>query len=203
MTPRIYGQPKIHKQDVRLRPIVFFYTSPTYQLSKHLSSLLSPFVGKTLSYVCNSREFAQFIINQELEDDEVLISFDVVSLFTRVPIDLPLKVVRDRLEHDETLHKCTYLDSEKIICLLDLCLNATYLQFQNVVYHQVHRRTMGSPVSANLVMEDIEQRALSIFRTPLWFWKRYVDDTWTAIQPYTIEEFHQHLNSIDPICIRN
>ena len=57
---------------------------------------------------------------------------------------------------------------------------------------------MGSPVSANLVMEDIEQRALSIFRTPLWFWKRYVDDTWTAIQPYTIEEFHQHLNSIEP-----
>ena len=200
-TPRIYGLPKIHKQDVPLRPIVSFYSSPTYQLSKHLSSLLSPFVGKTLSYVRNSREFAQFIINQELEDGEVLISFDVVSLFTSVPIDLALKVVRDRLEHDETLHERTYLDSENIISLLDLCLNATYLQFQNVVYWQVHGTAMGSPVSVtitNLVMEDIEQRALSTFRTPLQFWKRYVDDTCTAIQPCIIEEFHQHLNSIEP-----
>ena len=58
LTPRIYGLPKVYKQDVPLRPIVSFYTSPTYQLSKNLSSLLSPFVGKTLSYVCNSREFA-------------------------------------------------------------------------------------------------------------------------------------------------
>ena len=148
--------------------------------------------------VRNSHEFAQFIINQELEDDEVLIS---VSLFTGVPIDLDLKVVRDQLEHDETLHERTYLDSENIISLLDLCLNATYLQFQNVVYQQVHGTAMGSPVSViitNLVMEDIEQRALSTFRTPLWFWKRYVDDTCTAIQPCIIEEFHQHLNIIKP-----
>ena len=62
---------------------------------------------------------------------------------------------------------------------------------------------MGSPVSvtiSNLVMEDIhvEQRTLTTFRTPLQFWKRYVDDTCTAIQPCLIEEFHQHLNSIKP-----
>ena len=66
-----------------------------------------------------------------IEDDEVLISLDVVSLFT---IDLAMKVVRDRLEHDETLHERTYLDSENIISLLDLCLNVMYPQFQNVVY---------------------------------------------------------------------
>ena len=154
MTPRIYGLPnKIHKQYVPLRTIVSFCTSPTYQLSKHLSSLLSPFVGKTLSYVCNSREFAQFIINQELEDDEVLISFDVVSLFTSVPIDLALKVVRDQLEHDETLVECTYLDSENV-SLLDLCLNATYLQFQNVVYQQVHESYGRSSVCHNRQHSD-------------------------------------------------
>ena len=61
-----------------------------------------------------------------------------------------------------------YLLILRIISLLDLCLNATYMQFQNVVYQQVHGTSMGSPVSitiANLVMEDIEQRALSTFRT--------------------------------------
>ena len=97
-------------------------------------------------------------------------------LFTSVPIDLALKVVRDRLEHGETLHEHIYLDSENIISSIDLCLNATYLQFQNVVYPQVHGPAMGSLVSvtiANLVMESIEQRALSTFMTPLQFWKTY------------------------------
>ena len=125
----------------------------------------------------------------------------MVSLFTSAPIDLALKVVKNRLEHDETLHGRTYLDSENMFSLLDFCLNATYLQFQNFVYQQIHETAMGSSVSvtiANLVMEDIERRALSTFRTPLQFWKRYVDDTCTAIQLCIIEEFHQHLNSIEP-----
>ena len=29
---------------------------------------------------------------------------------------------------------------------------------------------------ANLVMEDVEERALKDFSTPIHFWKRYVDD---------------------------
>ena len=164
MTHRIYGLPKFDKQDVPLRPIVSFYTSPIY-LSVIKTSLQSPL---SIRY----SKFAQFINNQELEDDKVLISFDVVSLFTSVPIDLALKVVIDRLEHNETLHELTYLDSENIISLFDLCLNAMYLQFQNVVYQQVHGTATGSPVSVtitNLVMEDIEQRDLSTFRTPLQF----------------------------------
>ena len=39
--PRIYGLPKIHKPDIPLRPIVSCIGSPTYQLSKHITSLIS------------------------------------------------------------------------------------------------------------------------------------------------------------------
>ena len=41
LTPRIYGLPKIHKQDVPLHSIVSFYTSPTYQNISPVSSLRS------------------------------------------------------------------------------------------------------------------------------------------------------------------
>ena len=34
---------------------------------------------------------------------------------------------------------------------------------------------------ANLVMEDVEQEALSTFHTPPRFWRRYIDDTCTAL----------------------
>ena len=59
---------------------------------------------------------------------------------------------------------------------------------------------MGSPVSvvvAYVVMEDIEQKALSTFHTPPCFWKRYVDDTCTILLGDLVDSFHSYLNSID------
>ena len=45
--PLLYGLPKVHKPEVPLRPIVSFLHSPTYQLSKHLATILSPLVGNS------------------------------------------------------------------------------------------------------------------------------------------------------------
>ena len=54
---------------------------------------------------------------------------------------------------------------------------------------------MGSPVSvtvANLVMEDAEQRALSSYPSPAPFWRRYVDDTLTALPQDQVQYSHEH-----------
>ena len=85
-TPLLYGLPKIHKPNVPLRPIVSFVQSPTYQLSKHLTRILSPLIGNTDSSVLNSVELSTFIHLKTVREDEVLVSFDVVSLFTNVPV---------------------------------------------------------------------------------------------------------------------
>ena len=60
---------------------------------------------------------------------------------------------------------------------------------------------MGSPVSiviANLVMENVEERALTTFHSPPKFWKCYVDHTCTALPRDMVKSFHSHLNSIEP-----
>ena len=76
---------KIDKPNVPLRPIVSFVQSPRYQLSKHIPDLLSPLVGLSPSAVHNSMEFVQFIVSQTPSDDEVVVSLDMVSLFTNIP----------------------------------------------------------------------------------------------------------------------
>ena len=61
---------------------------------------------------------------------------------------------------------------------------ATYLSYRGEVYQQTSGTAMGFPVSvpvANLVMEDVEQRALATSEAQPPFWKRYVDDTLTAL----------------------
>ena len=202
--PRLYGLPKVHKPDVPLRPIVSFVSSPTYALSKFLASLLSPIVGLTDSHVKNSQQFAQFITTQIVPNPEVLVSFDVVSLFTRVLTACAYQVSRDRLTSDPSLPDRTSLSMDYICSLLELCLEATYLAFEGKVYRQINSTAMGSPVSvvvANLVMEDVEQQALSTYHSPPRFWRRYVDDTCATLPLDLVDSFHKHLNRIDP-CIQ-
>lgn len=199
--PLLYGLPKIHKPGTPLRPIVSFVNSPTYALSKHLVHILSPLVGKSPSHVKNSAEFASFIAGQTLGQDVLLVSFDVVSLFTKVPVNLATKVAHERLSRDPLLAERTALSPGQVVGLLQFCLNATYLSYRGEMFQQVYGTAMGSPVSvtvANLVMEDVEQRALtsSDYQPP--FWKRYVDDTITALPQDQIQGFHDHLNSIEP-----
>ena len=69
------------------------------------------------------------------------------------------------------------------------------------IYKQKRGAAMGSPVSpiiANLYMEVFEERALSTAPHPPSLWFRYVDDMFTKIHEYYVEEFTRHINSIDP-----
>ena len=59
---------------------------------------------------------------------------------------------------------------------------------------------MGSPVSvtvANLVMEDVEERALNTYPNPPKFWKRYVDNVCVAMKRDETDDILNHLNSIE------
>ena len=85
-TPRLYALPKLHKENIPLRPIVSFTDSPTYGLAKELSFLLKPLIGKSKYHIRNSSDFASSITHEILQTDEIMVSFDVVSLFTKVPI---------------------------------------------------------------------------------------------------------------------
>ena len=58
--------------------------------------------------------------------------------------------------------------------------------------------SLVSVTVADMVMENVEQRALASFSHTLLFCKRYVDDTCVAMLPSMVESFHKHLNSIEP-----
>ncbi|KAK3727227.1 hypothetical protein QZH41_020364, partial [Actinostola sp. cb2023] len=130
-----------------------------------------------------------------------MVSFDVVSLFTCIPTMLALEIVKQRLQLDTTLPERTTVSKLNILKLLEFVLGNSFFTYQGTHYQQIFGCPMGSPVSAilaNIVMEHVEEVALSTApHHPKW-WFRYVDDSHVGITRTHVDEFHAHLNSVNP-----
>jgi uncharacterized protein (UPF0335 family) len=167
--PKLYGLPKIHKSNVPLRPIVSAVGSPTQALAKYLAWRLQPYVEQANSYVKNSEDFITKILNVDVERDDILVSFDVVSLFTNIPVQEAIDIINNKLDLPDD-----------IIDLISHCLNNTFFQYEGQIYKQTKGTPMGSPLSpvvANIFMIELEERAIlnAEFKPDMWL--RYVDDT--------------------------
>ena len=168
--PRFYGLPKIHKENIPLRPIVSSIGSVAYGLAKVLADIIKPLMGCSEHHVQNSQKFVEEIKDMKLEKGECITSYDVVALFTSIPIPSALEVMKKKPEEDTELQKRTILPVDNILELLAFCLNNTYFVFQDTYYEQNKGAAMGSPISpiiANIFMEAFEQRAIATALHPL------------------------------------
>ena len=166
-----------------------------------MANIIGPLVGKSVHHVKNSTDFVNKIKDIRVEEDEIITSFDVCSLFTCIPPKGAVEVMRECLEADDTLGERTKLSPFQICQLLELCLECTYFTYDGKFYKQLHGCAMGSPVSpivANLYMEKFEAKAISTFPgTPPSLWYRYVDDTLCKLKEVVADEFFEHINHVD------
>jgi hypothetical protein len=124
--------------------------SPTYYLAKHLAEMQSPIVGLSKYHIRNSEDFMQELHNINLHSTYILVSFDVVSLFTNVPLKDTLQLLGQRSD-------------TSTINMFQQALISTYFLYNGQFYDQMDRVAMGSPtalVVANFYMEHFEQQVL-------------------------------------------
>ena len=123
--------------------------------------------------------------------NEIMVSFDIESLFTNIPIDVAVQAALQKPEDDPSLADRTTL-TPQIADLLNFVLRSTYFQYNGSIYEQLEGAAMGSPVSAviaKLYMESFEQQAITTSAYKPRIWKRYVDDTFTILDRGNVDSF--------------
>ena len=120
--PKYYGLPKVHKPGMPLRPIISSVGSVTHATAKELARIIKPLVGGSQHHVKNNMDFIHSIEGIQMKTDECMMSFDVESLFTSVPVEPSIQIIKKLLEDDKSLHLRTKMTVNQISCLLDFCL---------------------------------------------------------------------------------
>ena len=81
-------------------------------MSKFVLDLFSPIQNRNGYSVANSLQFSKEISDIKIDENEVLVSFDVVSLFTAIPVDKACDYIKIKLEQDASLPSRTNLNKQ-------------------------------------------------------------------------------------------
>ena len=150
--PQFYGLPKVHKTGATLRPIVSGINLVHHETGKYLAEILSAVVGKPEHHLKNTEDFVKRIKDIRVEPDEVLLSYDVSSLFTYIPVNSAIEVVADLLKHDPNWKNKTGLSADRVVKLLDLYLNSSYFVARDQFYQQCEGCTMAARPGLSLLI---------------------------------------------------
>jgi len=129
-----------------------------------------------------------------LPKSHILVSFDVVSLFTNVPLDLALNGIKNKWNYIE---RFTKIPKDEFILIIKFALSSTFFMFNDVIYKQTYGTPMSSPLSpiiADLVMQDLEVHILNSLNSSLSIY-RYVDDILLAAHENDIKHIFNKFNN--------
>lgn len=172
-TPKIMGFPKLHKKDLKLRPVVSARDDPKKELELVLKRELEGLMSEDDPHrgVRNTEEVVQKIKGSNIQKGK-LFSMDIKAMFPSIKRNYVIKCVTEML-NDDTEEK------KWIIELLEWVLENAYCRDEENIYRINEGLPIGSklsPVLAEIVVRKWEERAKEEGGRNLDLWCHYVDD---------------------------
>ena len=142
-----------------------------------IGDYLKPLISRNDYIIKNTQDFAKMLkVQPPLAEDEEYVSYDVVSLFTSIPIHDTIDYIIKKIYVEKKLTNTgTKLIFKRL--LLTLVTKITFM-FQNQFYKQIDVCTMGGSLSvifSDIFMTKLEDDVVRPLK-PICY-KRFVDDT--------------------------
>ena len=143
----MYGLPKIHKPGIPLRPILSMCHSALHSFAKWLVEVLDPFL-EFYSGCCVKDSFTFSSIIRRLpvcNESQCLVSFDVVSLFTNIPLGETISICTNFLYHGPSTIALPF-PGEVFIELMGIATKSVSISFNEMIYRQIEGVSVGCPL---------------------------------------------------------
>ena len=194
---KLYGLCKVHKDGMPFRPVVSMLNTAEYYLAKYLDSIIKPHLASEFM-LDSTASFLDRLKTFIFKPNDILVSFDVVSLFTNVPLTETIDMIADDIYKSKNKPN---FEKEVFIELMKMATSGIFL-YNGKYYKQIDGVTMGSPLGptmANFCMSYHERRLLKSNNKsctpPLYL--RYVDDIFCVFRgSLRHEDFLNKLNAM-------
>jgi len=187
---------------VPIRPLVDYTSAPTYKVAKKLEKLLKEYIILDNNYsLKNSYEIIDKTKNVNIKPHHILASFDVVNLYTNVPVSTTLDIVKKHLDKSSLLPEAV----AKMTSLLKEVLQQNYFEFGGNYYNQTDGIAMGSLLSgilSDIYLNHVENEYIfsdnNTMKNKILFYYRFVDDTIVLFNGNArqLQKLQIYLNSI-------
>lgn len=208
--PVFYLLPKIHKTPIGWRPIVpshSWITAPFSQIIDYcLQSTIekvqvnSPIIyddlkdpGAVPTIIKDTKSLINIMEQIIVDDPECyLITSDVTSLYTNIPIDEGIKAI-SRLQEIPL--------KNQIVGMLSKVLYCNIFEFEGKYYRQIEGTAMGTacaPAYANLYVRESEVQIIWKYRKYIRFYGRYIDDIFIVLtSDINIKDFQRDFQQMN------
>lgn len=129
--------------------------SPTYKVAEYLANILRKYSGKRSSHVQSSSHSISLLFNISFDLTDVLASFDLKSLFTKVSIPYSDVIIQDLLGKKEI---------SRLFLLINVSLRPNF-PFKETLHTNLWHTNgfLSFPVIADVFMRTFEDVALQSF----------------------------------------
>jgi hypothetical protein len=124
--PHIQAQPKVHKKSGPFRPIVAGRGSITEGLSKELTCMIQPILGRTPYHIRDREDLKSKLKDMIIPPTHKMVSFDVTNMYTKIPRDEAIETIHNYLRDDPTLKERTKIPVDTITKLLQMTPSMAY-----------------------------------------------------------------------------
>ena len=147
----------------------------------------------------NSRELREKVKDWRLEEDEILVSYDVKNLYPSVSVKKVLQLVERLLKESRTLKDVTELSVDSIMSLLRWMFSLTYCEY-NGQHFVLGSGPIGLGTTVEVAIIYVEKFQIQAIKTspyPLEHWYWYANDSELKCRTENSGRVLEHLNAIE------